>query len=191
MKLSNDQEALINRIKNEKARYNQAALELQVRQKMERNALKKNLYDLYQQGVTAGLPLRQIYLAMGFAQQNQLKTFFEVREWNEIILGKDLGELYKSLPEAEGQESSGREFELVIQGEHRISAGNTYYHLFHKDGKAYNVTAFHTGETGTRVTVYMPEDAYTEELAEYLLDWAGRDLEYTSIIRYDGESIND
>lgn len=169
MKIGKTQAERLRRIAALKKTHDHKLAELEVEYKYQKDALRDGLRQEIALALeTEGIPKRQVYLALGFQQQNQLTAFVEpLANRTGRTVENYLGMLR---PEAEPDEVM--DFRVV-------ETGNGVWEYYFPNGKSYRITGTETG-MGKFLEVEIHDEDWTPEAEAFLREWDGN-REYTQI----------
>lgn len=166
MKLGSTQKERLKRIERLKHDYDQKLAALELEQKYQRDALRDPLRAEISAAIDQhDVPKRQVFLAMGFAQQNQLAAFMEPVASRAA---RTLDSLLGVASPTDGEPEAGITYAMVPED----GGGRGAYILMHTNGKEYYVEATDVG-AGSMIFAYVTPEEWSEELAEWLAEWDG------------------
>lgn len=161
MKISSTQQERLRRFAQMKKVHDQKLAQLEADFNNNRDRLRDPIRDEARTLLADGVPKRQLYIALGFQQQNQFNNFLEpitermARTTEEILA--------LTVEQDDTVEDVG--FSMV-------EIRNGTYDLFHTNGMVYEVETTEVGG-GRMIFAWVPTEAWSDELNQWLIDWDG------------------
>lgn len=111
MRLTKEQEALLERLSFAKGQYNAGRVELDRQHEIAVDALKDNIRRLTDEATELGVPRRQVHLTLGFGQVGQLDRFLKPSE----ATGNQSEPVTPETPEKAGETPSVPQEEAAVR----------------------------------------------------------------------------